>query len=134
MLWNQDMNFNMNNNMGKQQNNILQGPSSYSASLQQNLPPQQQTTIMVDDDNNNDNVKLGFFDIVDVKYYIKSMILLIIIYFILSLEPIKSFFGKFLTPINVLPDVTVSYWGFVLYGTLLAVIYGFILMMLDYYK
>lgn len=134
MLWNQDMNFNMNNNMGKQQNNILQGPSSYSASLQQNLPPQQQTTIMVDDDNNNDNVKLGFFDIVDVKYYIKSMILLIIIYFILSLEPIKSFFGKFLTPINVLPDGTVSYWGFILYGTLLAVIYGFVLMMLDYYK
>lgn len=117
------------------QQTILQGPPNYSASLQQNLPPQQ-STIIIDDgqQNKDDNIELGFFDLVDVKFYIKAMVILLIIYFILSLDPIKNTFGKILTPINVLPDGSISYLGYFLYGLVLSLIFGFVMMALDYFK
>ena len=113
---------------------IIQGPQSYSASLQQTLPPQQSTVIIDEGQQQKEEIEFGFFDLVDVKYYIKAMIILIIIYFILSLDPVKNTIGKILTPINVLPDGTISYLGYFLYGLLLSLIFGFIMMILDYFK
>ena len=115
---------------------MLQGPTTYSTSLQQNLPPQQQPQNIIIEDNNKEDEKIefGFFDLVDVKYYIKAMIILIIIYFILSLDPVKNTIGKVLTPINLLPDGTISYFGYFLYGLLLSLIFGFVMMTLDYFK
>ena len=124
----------MDMNWMQPQQAILQGPPSYSASLQQPLPPQQSTVIIDEGQQQKEEVELGFFDIVDVKYYIKAMIILLIIYFILSLDPVKNTIGKILTPINLLPDGTISYLGYFLYGLLLSLLFGFVMMTLDYFK
>ena len=125
----------MDMNWVKPQQGIIQGPPSYSTSLNQPLPPQQ-STVIIDEgqQNKEEEIEFGFFDLVDVKYYIKAMIILLIIYFILSLDPVKNTIGKVLTPINLLPDGTISYFGYFLYGLLLSLIFGFVMMTLDYFK
>ena len=123
----------MDMNWMQPQQAILQAPPTYSASLQQPLPPQQSTIIIDDNQQQKDEeVEIGFFDIIDIKYYIKAMIILLIIYFILSLDPVKNTIGKILTPINLLPDGTISYLGYFLYGLLLSLIFGFIMITLEY--
>ena len=56
------------------------------------------------------------------KTYIITLITIIIVYFILSLDVVKSSIGKVLTCINQREDGTVSKTGYFAYGMLLSII------------
>ena len=74
-------------------------------------PPIQQDDYIYDDDE-------GF----DFKKYITMFLLILIVYFIFSLDGVKNQIGLILTCINLKEDGTISKLGYFSYGLLLSFI------------
>lgn len=55
--------------------------------------------------------------------FLQEPVLLLIIYFILSLAPIRDFIGKNIKQVNPNDDGEVSYTGIIIYGSIFAIIY-----------
>ena len=60
--------------------------------------------------------------LIEYKKYIVMFVLIVIIYFILSLNPIKNAFGMILTCINPDDNGYVSYGGYLAYGVVIGLI------------
>ena len=60
--------------------------------------------------------------IIEYKKYIVVFVLIVIIYFILSLNPVKNAFGMILTCINPDDNGYVSYGGYLAYGVVIGLI------------
>ena len=60
--------------------------------------------------------------LIEYKKYIVMFVLIIVIYFILSLNPVKNAFGMIFTCINQDENGYVSYSGFLTYGIVLGLI------------
>ena len=60
--------------------------------------------------------------LIEYKKYIIMFVLIVIIYFILSLNPIKNAFGMILTCINPDDNGYVSYGGYLAYGVVIGLI------------
>jgi hypothetical protein len=58
-----------------------------------------------------------------IPYFLKEIILLLIIYFILSLTIVKDTIGKYLSYINKDESGNISYIGIIIYAILIAVIF-----------
>lgn len=59
---------------------------------------------------------------INYKQYIALFVLILIVYFILSLDPVKNAIGQVLTCINLREDGTISKVGYFVYGILLSLI------------
>lgn len=60
--------------------------------------------------------------LIEYKKYIVMFVLIVIIYFILSLNPVKNAFGMILTCINPDDNGYVSYGGYLAYGVVIGLI------------
>ena len=60
--------------------------------------------------------------LIEYKKYIVMFVLIVVIYFILSLNPVKNAFGMIFTCINQDENGYVSYSGFLTYGIVLGLI------------
>lgn len=60
--------------------------------------------------------------LIEYKKYIVMFVLIVIIYFILSLNPIKNAFGMILTCINPDDNGYISYGGYLAYGVVIGLI------------
>lgn len=60
--------------------------------------------------------------LIEYKKYIVMFVLIVIIYFILSLNPVKNAFGMILTCINPDDNGYVSYGGYFAYGVVIGLI------------
>lgn len=60
--------------------------------------------------------------LIEYKKYIVMFVLIVVIYFILSLNPVKNAFGMILTCINPDDNGYVSYGGYLAYGVVIGLI------------
>lgn len=94
--------------------------------VQQQQPPQQQPVFSQTTYNptipipSNDDYE--YESEFEYKKYITMFILILIIYFIFSLDAVKNQIGLLFTCINVKEDGTISKWGYLTYGLILSII------------
>lgn len=71
----------------------------------------------------NQNIRYDYEQpLIEYKKYIVMFVLIVIIYFILSLNPVKNAFGMILTCINPDDNGYVSYGGYLAYGIVIGLI------------
>lgn len=114
-----------------------------SQMMQRNQPQQQQynqlNNYQMDNQYNNSNYPNNNYQtnnyqinnqsnydyeqpLIEYKKYIVMFVLIVIIYFILSLNPVKNAFGMILTCINPDDNGFVSYGGYLAYGIVIGLI------------
>lgn len=69
------------------------------------------------------NYNLNSITINKILVFIREPLLLLIIYVLLSLEPVVTFFGKYLTIINQKDDGSISIIGIILYGIIFTILF-----------
>lgn len=102
-----------NNNQFNQMNNQY-NPNYRSNDYQNNY----NQPINYDQPNNYDYEQ----PLIEYKKYIVMFVLIVIIYFILSLNPVKNAFGMILTCINPDDNGYISYGGYLAYGVVIGLI------------
>ena len=70
----------------------------------------------------NQNISYDYQPLIEYKKYIVMFVLIVVIYFILSLNPVKNAFGMILTCINPDDNGYVSYGGYLAYGIVIGLI------------
>lgn len=113
----QQQQYNLNNHpMDNQYNNsnYSTNPNYSTNTYQSNIPNNYQT---------NQNISYDYEQpLIEYKKYIVMFVLIVIIYFILSLNPVKNAFGMILTCINPDDNGYVSYGGYLAYGIVIGLI------------
>ena len=105
--YNQPNNYQMNNQYNNSSN------TNYSTNTYQSNIPYQ----------TNQNINYDYEQpLIEYKKYIVMFVLIVIIYFILSLNPVKNAFGMILTCINPDDNGYVSYGGYLAYGIVIGLI------------
>lgn len=105
-----------NHQMDNQYNNsnYSSNPNYSTNTYQSNIPNNYQT---------NQNISYDYEQpLIEYKKYIVMFVLIVIIYFILSLNPVKNAFGMILTCINPDDNGFVSYGGYLCYGIVIGLI------------
>lgn len=136
MELNWDSNFNdsqmiQRNQMQQQYNQLNNHPmdNQYNNSNYSSNPNTYQTnnypnnTYQSNNYQTNQNISYDYEQpLIEYKKYIVMFVLIVIIYFILSLNPVKNAFGMILTCINPDDNGYVSYGGYLAYGIVIGLI------------
>ena len=111
----QQQQYNLNNHQVDNQynnSNYLSNPNTYQTNNYPNNNYQ-----------SNQNINYDYEQpLIEYKKYIVMFVLIVIIYFILSLNPVKNAFGMILTCINPDDNGYVSYGGYLAYGIVIGLI------------
>lgn len=92
-----------------------QGPNQTTEQLMPNV----YKPIMINEDEIEEFSEVNTFE---YKKYITMFVLILLVYFILSLEGVKEQIGKIFSIINPREDGSISKWGFLVYGSILSLI------------
>lgn len=112
-----------------------QQPQQYRQDTQQQLMPnvyQPNISNLLSEDELEHFEEEGYQEF-DYKTYITLFILIVVIYFILSLDTVKNQIGKIITCINLQEDGTVSKCGFFCYGAFMSLIVVALFVIIDRY-
>jgi hypothetical protein len=109
----QQINNDLNNNF-QQNQQYSQNNTNYDSQIPQimNIPQDEKIQNMFEENNYKQNL---------IKY-IKKILLILIIYVIFSLEPVKLIIGKYIKYINPNDQGNISIIGFITYGLIIAII------------